>query len=63
MSNYISDIVAENTAAIVQCNKALEKLLSEVTDLNVKTVNLANKLEDHMKEADAHNPGFMHKKK
>ena len=42
---------------------AVEKLMSEVADLGVKVVNLANKLEDHMKEADAHNPAMMHKKK
>ena len=41
----------------------LEKLLSDFADLNVKVVNLANKLEEHMKEADAHNPAMMHKKK
>ena len=43
--------------------EATENLLLEVADLNVKVVNLANKLEEHMKEADAHNPAMMHKKK
>ena len=43
--------------------EALEKLLEQVSELNIKVINLANKLEDHMKEADAHNPAMMHKKK
>ena len=43
--------------------EALEKLLEQVSELNIKVVNLANKLEDHMKESDAHNPAMMHKKK
>ena len=41
----------------------LESVLSQIADLNVKVVNLANKLEEHLKEADAHNPAMMHKKK
>ena len=43
--------------------ESVEQLLSDFADLNVKVVNLANKLEDHLKEADAHNPAMMHKKK
>ena len=36
--------------------EALEKLANKV-------VNLANKLEEHMKEPDSHNPAMMGKKK
>jgi len=43
--------------------ESVEQLLSDFADLNVKVVNLANKLDEHIKEPDAHNPGFMHKKK
>lgn len=43
--------------------ESLEKLLSDVADLNVKIINLANKLDEHLKERDAHNPAMMHKKK
>jgi len=43
--------------------ESIEQILSEIADLGVKVVNLANKLEEHMKEADAHNPAMMHKKK
>ena len=43
--------------------EALEKLLEQVSELNVKVVNLANKLDEHIKEPDCHNPAFMYKKK
>ena len=41
----------------------LESVLSQIADLNVKVVNLANKLDEHIKEPDCHNPAFMYKKK
>ena len=33
-----------------------------VEELNKKLVNLANKLEEHLNERDAHNPGVMRRK-
>lgn len=43
--------------------KAIEELLAKFSELTLKVTNLANKLDEHIKEADAHNPGFMYKKK
>ena len=60
----IDDTFIENLAKEQETTrKSVEQLLSDFADLNVKVVNLANKLEDHMKESDAHNPAMMHKKK
>ena len=60
----IDDTFIENLAKEQKTTrKSVEQLLSDFADLNVKVVNLANKLEEHMKEADAHNPAMMHKKK
>ena len=62
MSSYLDDIYSlQNEQKTIK--KSLEQLLSDFADLNVKVVNLANKLEDHLKESDAHNPAMMHKKK
>ena len=49
--------------AIEQLQGAADDILGQIADLNVKVVNLANKLEEHMKEPDAHNPAMIHKKK
>lgn len=39
-----------------------EKISDALQELANKVVNLANQLDRHMSEADAHNPGTMHKK-
>ena len=44
-------------------DEATHKALDELSKLNSKMVNLANKLEEHMKKPDAHNPAFMYKDK
>ena len=60
----IDDTFIENLAKEQETTrKSVEQLLSDFADLNVKVVNLANKLEEHINEADAHNPGYMAKKK
>ena len=60
----IDDTFIENLAKEQETTrKSVEQLLSDFADLNVKVVNLANKLEDHMNEPDSHNPAMMHKKK
>ena len=33
--------------------------IEHLQELNAKVVNLANKLEEHLKERDAHNPAMM----
>ena len=38
---------------------ALESMLERVSELNIKVVNLANKLDKHLNERDAHNPAIM----
>ena len=43
-------------------DQALGSLLEKVEELNNKVVNLANKLEDHLNERDAHNPAIMRSK-
>ena len=43
--------------------RAIEKALDKISELNIKVVNLANKLEEHLKTPDAHNPAFMYKDK
>jgi hypothetical protein len=57
---YDGKIIKE---AIEQLQSVADDIISQIADLNVKVVNLANKLEEHMNEADAHNPAMMHKKK
>lgn len=37
----------------------LEAAMLSIAALTTKVVNLANKLEEHLKERDAHNPGVM----
>jgi hypothetical protein len=43
-------------------SEKLDKLESALNALADKVVNLANKLEEHLNERDAHNPGVMRKK-
>ena len=43
--------------------KAVEAAVEQLSDLNIKVVNLANKLDEHLKEVDAHHPALMGKKK
>ena len=38
---------------------ALESMLERVSELNIKVVNLAVKLEKHLHERDAHNPAIL----
>ena len=38
---------------------ALESMLERVSELNIKVVNLANKLDRHLHERDAHNPAIL----
>ena len=38
---------------------ALESMLERISELNIKVVNLANKLDKHTHERDAHNPAIM----
>lgn len=35
-------------------DKAVEAAVEQLSELNIKVVNLANKLEEHLKEIDAH---------
>jgi hypothetical protein len=42
---------------------AAEKAIEKLDELNTKVVNLANKMDEHMKAPDAHNPAFMYKDK
>lgn len=44
-------------------DKAVEAAVEQLSELNIKVVNLANKLEEHLKEIDAHHPAMMGKKK
>ena len=39
--------------------KTIGALIDKTAELSIKVVNLANKLEEHLKERDAHNPGVM----
>ena len=41
----------------------MDKLESALEELANKVVNLAVKLDEHMSEPDAHNPGVLRKKK
>ena len=43
-------------------DQALGNLLEKVEELNNKVVNLANKLQKHLKERDAHNPAILRDK-
>ena len=47
---------------IDKLTEATELLLEKVEAIEVKLVNLANKLDEHLKERDAHNAAMMHKK-
>ena len=38
---------------------ALESMLERVSELNIKVVNLARKLDAHLHERDAHNPAIL----
>ena len=38
---------------------ALESMLERISELNIKVVNLAVKLERHLHERDAHNPAIL----
>ena len=44
-------------------SKAVEAAVEQLSELNIKVVNLANKLDEHLKEVDAHHPALMGKKK
>ena len=51
------------TERMVIVEKAIEADLEQLSELNIKVVNLANKLDEHLKEVDAHHPALMGKKK
>ena len=42
--------------------KAVQELVERFAEFNNKLTNMANKLEEHMKEPDAHNPAMLYKK-
>lgn len=42
--------------------KAVKELVERFAEFNNKLTNMANKLEEHMKEPDAHNPAMLYKK-
>ena len=43
--------------------KAVSKVIEQLSELNIKVVNMANKLDEHLKEVDAHHPALIGKKK
>ena len=43
--------------------EAVAAAVEQLSELNIKVVNLANMLEGHLKEVDAHHPALMGKKK
>lgn len=69
--NYYPEYGVEWTGAALEAAdkatstavKAAEAAVEQLSELNIKVVNLANKLEEHLKEIDAHHPAMMGKKK
>ena len=55
------DIVVEEN--FDNLSKAVEELLERFAEFNNKLINLANKLEDHLHEPDAHNAAIVNRKK
>jgi hypothetical protein len=58
---YESDQVILKRISVT--DKAVEDALEKISELNIKVVNLANKLEAHLNEADAHNVAILHRSK
>ena len=52
---------AKNAARLTM--RATSKVIEQLSELNIKVVNMANKLDDHLKEVDAHHPALIGKKK
>ena len=48
---------------VALADEATHKALDELSKLHTKMVTLANKLDEHLKKPDAHNPAFMYKDK
>jgi len=57
-----TDAANKARAAATASHAAVEKAIEKLSELNIKVVNLANKLDAHLKEPDAHNPSMLYKK-
>ena len=55
----VEDEIAEVKETQDVQDLALESMLERVSELNIKVVNLANKLDKHLHERDAHNAAIM----
>ena len=55
----VEDEIAEVKETQDVQDLALESMLERVSELNIKVVNLANKLDKHVGERDAHNPAIL----
>ena len=53
----------EAVGDISKLQEGVDQLLAKFTEQEERLRNMANKLEEHMKERDAHNPGTMGRKK
>ena len=56
------DILEPEVDEVQELRENLEKLQKTFSNQEDKLRNMANKLEEHLREPDAHNPGVMRKK-
>ena len=59
----VEDEIAEVKETQDVQDLALESMLERVSELNIKVVNLANKLDKHVHEPCAHDAGILHRSK
>lgn len=52
-----------STERMETVEKAVEAAVEQLSELNIKVVNLANKLDEHLKERDAHHAALIGKNK
>ena len=60
--NKVAQVAMESRIAVDKLTEATELLLERAEAIEVKLVNLANKLEAHLKEPDAHHVAILAKR-
>jgi hypothetical protein len=59
IEDAVIEDIGEKTDTVI---KGFEAMTQKLADFEIRLVNMANKLDDHMHEADAHHPAMLGRK-
>ena len=66
MTDEVQEIQEEPKKKLTKTDtiiKGFDAMTEKLADFEVRLVNMANKLEEHLHTPDAHNPGTMNRKR